>query len=56
MGSEMCIRDSSNALASDEVSEIVRNAAKTTVLSLDPEETLSMMIDGLPIMEQLVNK
>ena len=46
----------SNALASDEVNEIVRNAAKTTVLGLDPEETLSMMIDGLPIMEQLVNK
>ena len=46
----------SNALASDEVIEIVRNAAKTTVLNLDPAATRNMMIDELPIMEQLIGK
>lgn len=46
----------SNALASDEVIEIVRNAAKTTVLNLDPAATRNMMIDELPIMEQLIGQ
>ena len=46
----------SNALASDEVIEIVRNAAKTTVLNLDPAATRNMMVDGLPVMEKLVGK
>ena len=46
----------SNALASDEVVKIVRNAAKTKVLDLDPEATRAMMVDGLPIMKKLVGK
>ena len=46
----------SSALASDEVVEIVRNAAKTSVLDLTPAETRSVMVDGLPNMEKLVGK
>ena len=46
----------SNALASEEVVEIVRNAAKTSVLDLDPEATRAMMVDGLPVIEKLVGK
>ena len=46
----------SNALASDEVIEIVQNAAKSSVLGLDPEATRSMMVDGLPKMEKLIGK
>ena len=46
----------SSALATDEVDEIVRNAAKASVLDLSPEETRSMMVDGMPIMEKLVGK
>ena len=46
----------SNALASDEVVEIVRNAAQTSVLDLDPEATRAMMVDGLPVIEMLVEK
>ena len=46
----------SNALASDEVVEIVRNAAKSTVLNLDPEATTAMMVDGLPAMAKLLGK
>ena len=44
----------SNALESDEVVKIVRNAAKTSVLNLDPAATRNMMVDGLPVMEKLV--
>ena len=46
----------SNALTSDEVVEIVRNAAKTSVLNLDPEATRAMMVDGMPIMKKLLGK
>tara|TARA_B100000035_G_scaffold38360_1_gene28903 strand:+ start:34 stop:981 length:948 start_codon:yes stop_codon:yes gene_type:complete len=46
----------SSALATDEVDEIVRNAAKASVLDLSPEETRSMMVDGMPIMEKLLGK
>ena len=46
----------SSALASDAVVEIVRNAAKTSVLDLTPAETRSVMVDGLPNMEKLVGK
>ena len=46
----------SNALASDEVVEIVRNAAKSSVLDLDPEATTAMMVDGLPAMAKLLGK
>ncbi|MGB1159925.1 MAG: tripartite tricarboxylate transporter substrate binding protein [Alphaproteobacteria bacterium] len=46
----------SSALATDEVDEIVRNAAKASVLDLSPEETRSMMVDGMPVMEKLVGK
>ena len=46
----------SSALATDEVVEIVRNAAKTSVLNLNPEETRSKMVDGMPNMEKLVGK
>lgn len=46
----------SNALESDEVVKIVRNAAKTSVLNLDPAATRNMMVDGLPVMEKLVGK
>ena len=46
----------SNALASDEVIEIVRNAAKSSVLGLDPEATTAMMVDGLPGMAKLLGK
>ncbi len=46
----------SNALATDEVEEIVRNAARTSVLDLDPEQTRAMMVDGLPVIEKLVGK
>ena len=46
----------SNALTSDEVVEIVRNAAKTSVLNFDPEATRAMMVDGLPVIEKLVGK
>ena len=44
----------SNALASDKVVKIVRNAAKTSVLDLDPEATRKMMVEGLPVMKRLV--
>ena len=44
----------SNALESDEVVKIVRNAAKTSVLNLDPAATRNMMVNGLPVMEKLV--
>jgi len=44
----------SNALETDEVVKIVRNAAKTSVLNLDPAATQNMMVDGLPVMEKLV--
>ena len=46
----------SSALDTDEVDEIVRNAAKASVLDLSPEETRSMMVDGMPIMEKLLGK
>ena len=46
----------SNALASDEVVEIVRNAAKSSVLDLDPKATHSLMLDGLPVMKKLIGK
>ena len=46
----------SNALASDEVIEVVRNAAKTTVLNLGPKATHSLMVDGLPVMKKLIGK
>lgn len=36
-----------NALASDEVKEVVRNAATADVLDLGPEGTKKMMVDGL---------
>ena len=46
----------SNALASDEVIEVVRNAALTTVLNLGPKATHSLMLDGLPVMKKLIGK
>ena len=46
----------SNALASDDVIEIVRNAAKTSVLDYSPDETRAMMVDGLPVIKKLVGK
>lgn len=46
----------SNALATDAVKEIVRNAAKTKVLGLSGEETQSKMMDGLPTMAKLLGK
>lgn len=60
-GTDQAIRDAlsnaiSNALATDEVVEIVGNAAKSSVLDLSPEETRSMMVDGMPIMKKLVGK
>ena len=46
----------SNALASDEVIEVVSNAAKSSVLDLDPKATHSLMLDGLPVMKKLIGK
>lgn len=46
----------SNALASDEVIEIVRNAARSSVLDLGPEATRAFMVDGLPGMAKLVGQ
>ena len=58
-GTDQSIRDAlsnaiSSALATDEVAEVVRNAAKTSVLNLNPAETRSVMVDGMPNMERLV--
>jgi tripartite-type tricarboxylate transporter receptor subunit TctC len=36
-----------NAIASDQVAEIVRNAATTEVLNLGPEGTKKMLVDGI---------
>lgn len=36
-----------NAIASDEVAEVVRNAATTDTLNLGPEGTKQMMVDGI---------
>ena len=43
-----------NALATDTVAKIVRNAAKTSVLNLDPAATRKMMVEGLPVVKKLV--
>ncbi len=36
-----------NAIASDEVAEVVRNAATTEVLNLGPANTKKMLVDGI---------
>lgn len=36
-----------NAIASDEVAEVVRNAATTETLNLGPEGTKKMLVDGI---------
>ena len=44
------------ALATDTVKTIVRNAAKSSLLNLDPAATKKKMVDGMPVMRKLVNK
>ena len=43
-----------NALATDTVKKIVRNAAKSALLNLGPAATRKKIVDGLPVMKKLV--
>ena len=45
-----------NALATDTVKKIVRNAAKSSLLNLGPAATRTKMVDGLPNMKKLVKR